>query len=85
MSNMSYCRFENTRGDMSDCIEALATREADLSLDEYRAARGMLSEVIDFFVDEGIVDEADVNLLRLGNLLDECREQEFGTDDEMED
>jgi len=23
MSNMSYCRFENTYGDLKDCLEAL--------------------------------------------------------------
>lgn len=23
MSNMSYCRFENTYGDLRDCVEAL--------------------------------------------------------------
>jgi len=23
MSNMSYCRFENTYGDLSDCVDAL--------------------------------------------------------------
>ena len=23
MSNMSYCRFENTNSDLSDCVEAL--------------------------------------------------------------
>ncbi len=23
MSNMSYCRFENTAGDLGDCIEAI--------------------------------------------------------------
>lgn len=23
MSNMSYCRFENTYGDLQDCLEAL--------------------------------------------------------------
>lgn len=25
MSNMSYCRFENTNSDLEDCVEALET------------------------------------------------------------
>lgn len=32
MSNMSYCRFENTSGDIADCIEALD--EANWNLEE---------------------------------------------------
>ena len=32
MSNMSYCRFENTANDMEDCIEAL--EESGWNLDE---------------------------------------------------
>ena len=32
MSNMSYCRFENTCSDIADCIEAL--NDADWDLEE---------------------------------------------------
>jgi len=32
MPNMSYCRFENTSGDIADCIEAL--NDADWDLEE---------------------------------------------------
>lgn len=32
MSNMSYCRFENTSSDIQDCIDAL--EEADWDLEE---------------------------------------------------
>ena len=34
MSNMSYCRFENTTRDMSDCIDAL--EEADWNMDSLK-------------------------------------------------
>ena len=27
MSNMSYCRFENTAADLQDCLEAIEDRE----------------------------------------------------------
>ena len=36
MSNMSYCRFQNTLGDLRDCEDAL---DEELSPDEARARR----------------------------------------------
>ena len=46
MSNMSYCRFQNTALDLDDCADALeellnADREA-LSADELRAAKRLV-------------------------------------------
>lgn len=39
MSNMSYCRFENTLADLKDCDEALNDRGLDdLSESEKKAA-----------------------------------------------
>lgn len=38
MSNMSYCRFQNTLSDLADCAEAVETRE-ELSREESRARR----------------------------------------------
>lgn len=38
MANMSYCRFQNTLGDLRDCKEALDFGEAeDLSAEEQKA------------------------------------------------
>ena len=34
MSNMSYCRFENTTSDLDDCIEAIHEGEIN-ELNEY--------------------------------------------------
>ena len=31
MSNMSYCRFENTLSDLNDCADALDDIDGDLS------------------------------------------------------
>jgi hypothetical protein len=57
MSNMSYCRFENTLSDMKDCLEMLESSETwsdlDLSNSEKRNAIEMqnvaneISELID--------------------------------------
>ena len=38
MANMSYCRFQNTLGDLRDCAEHL---DDALSYDEKRALLGM--------------------------------------------
>lgn len=42
MSNMSYCRFRNTLGDLQDCYDALLD-EADRGQDEERAAKKLVS------------------------------------------
>jgi len=34
MSNMSYCRFENTSRDLEDCVDALENNETE-NLSEY--------------------------------------------------
>ena len=42
MSNMSYCRFENTYGDLKDCVEALEENKLeDLSDRERKFAERM--------------------------------------------
>jgi len=47
MSNMSYCRFENTAGDLADCVEAMeeacTMEELDLSSYELDAMERMRS------------------------------------------
>lgn len=49
MSNMSYCRFRNTAGDLNDCVRHL--RDRDLSDEEHRA-RVQLVELAREIVDE---------------------------------
>ena len=44
MSNMSYCRFQNTYGDAAECLDALE-QQKELSGDEYNAARNMFLEL----------------------------------------
>jgi hypothetical protein len=52
MANMSYCRFQNTLGDLIDCQNALFDYEK-LSEEEYKAAKKLLS------VCQNIVDSVD--------------------------
>ena len=45
MANMSYCRFENTAGDLHDCVSAMEDAECIVDLDlntyEYNAMVSM--------------------------------------------
>ncbi len=66
MSNMSYCRFQNTYGDVAECLDALE-QQKELSGDEYNAARNMFLEVLRFCVDREIIEDFDKE--RLGEYL----------------
>lgn len=46
MSNMSYCRFENTLRDLEDCAEAIAEQEK-LSESERKAKNRLIELCID--------------------------------------
>ena len=50
MSNMSYCRFENTLRDLQDCLEHI--NDDDMSADEIRARTTLIKTC------EDICDEA---------------------------
>ena len=55
MSNMSYCRFQNTLQDMQDCLNAMrgasSISDMNLSDDEYQAFQEMASLVIWFRIE----------------------------------
>ncbi len=63
MANMSYCRFQNTRSDMEDCMDALR-EEKCLSGDEAKAGRWMFDDILSFCQDNGIIDSYDGELLK---------------------
>ena len=69
MSNMSYCRFENTVGDVKDCTSAVRRQET-LSEWELPKAKEMLQACKDF------VEEAT----RLG-FMDEDNNIHFTSED----
>lgn len=77
MSNMSYCRFQNTAGDLADCVAAL--EEGDrLSDDELRAAVRLVrmcrqvAEMYDHCTD----DRDSVRAAIAGNFVSEEDENE---------
>lgn len=79
MANMSYCRFYNTRIDVSDCLDALRIEET-LSKSEAKSAKWMLEDVADFFFDSGIVDEDEIShevvAARIAEMIDTLMERE---------
>lgn len=72
MSNMSYCRFHNTRIDMQECIEDLTDREIS-SDEEKRAAKNIITEFLDFCVDEGIIEEYNED--KINSIINESKEK----------
>ena len=48
MSNMSYCRFQNTAPDLQDCYDALDEDWNTFSFEELRACASLIGICIDF-------------------------------------
>ena len=59
MSNMGYCRFQNTLGDMQDCVEYF--RDKDLSPEEKAARDEMLELCREIVADFGDDNDEDDN------------------------
>jgi hypothetical protein len=55
MSNMSYCRFQNTEKNLRDCLNAMrkasSISDMDLSNDEYESFQEMRSLVLHFRIE----------------------------------
>lgn len=58
MSNMSYCRFQNTSGDLEECLDALE-EGASLSSEEHRAATRMFLSFLRFCREAEIIEDFD--------------------------
>lgn len=70
MANMSYCRFENTKSDLKDCINALENREIN-SEEEKVNARRMIINFLDFCLNEGIIEDFEGE--RIQQIISECK------------
>ena len=71
MPSMSYCRFENTYGDLCACLDALNEGEA-LSDVERRYAKLMLDAMRDFLDQNDLVENWDES--RANDLLENLGE-----------
>ena len=67
MSNMSYCRFQNTASDLEDCVEAIENGKIDeLSQDEIyglQSIQDLAREIISLSckIEEGIEESEKYN------------------------
>lgn len=75
MSNMSYCRFTNTRNDLNDCLDAIR-EDKRLSDAEAKAGRWMFDEFLSFCREYGIIDGYDEETMRA--LFDGLEKKEGG-------
>lgn len=72
MSNMPYCRFENTVGDLEDCLDHI---EDDLGGDEYEARDELIRICVEI---------AKYRNHRFQD-VDELEEEIYDEEDELED
>lgn len=77
MSNMSYCRFTNTRIDLNDCLDALR-RDERMSGMEVQAGRNMFVDFLGFCRDYGIIDTYDRELVE--HLFSDLKERDSDDD-----
>ena len=73
MSNMSHCRFTNTRADLNDCLDSLR-RDERLSKMEVQAGRNLFMEFLTFCRDYDIIDDYDGQLVN--DLVQGLKERE---------
>ena len=58
MSNMSYCRFQNTSMDLGDCLDALENHwDLDLSTDEVNGLETLLADARELVHMEDTINE----------------------------
>lgn len=61
MVNMNYCRFNNTKIALNECLEAIQCGEK-LSDDEMKCCKQMFRSFIDFCYESGIIEDEDDEL-----------------------
>lgn len=62
--NMSYCRFENTKLALSECLDALRYEGTPNSAQELKAARDLFESFLEFCSDVEIIPEWDEDALK---------------------
>jgi hypothetical protein len=79
MANMSYCQFENTASDMSQCLETLVEAvESGLSYDQF------LAKLSSDYERRAIPRLAEL-LLSMGEVFEQLQDNEGLSEEELED
>lgn len=74
MGNMSYCRFENTLGDLQDCAEHVT--DTNLSESEARARVALIGVCADILESVGVDFSGSVASKELDAALEDLREED---------
>lgn len=84
MSNMSYCRFENTYKDLQDCFEALDNMEISSENEKYYAKKllKLCGEISDQYEIANMKDDYEE---KIDDLLNNMSPEEDEGDGEEED
>lgn len=72
MGNMSYCRFENTRQDLNDCLNALHERNISSKREKDEAYK-LLITVLDFCMENDIIDSYNTDIVE--EIIEECESE----------
>jgi hypothetical protein len=75
VGNFGFCRFRNTEGDLSDCLEAIEDRKIS-NRGEALAAKRMIKEILHFAQENGLAD--NVNFDRIDEVVAEAMSDEAG-------
>lgn len=59
MSNMGYCRFENTVADMIDCIDNWYGADSDREIRARTEMIGLCKQIIEDFGEDDVLSEKD--------------------------
>ena len=76
MANMSYCRFENTLGDLKDCLDALNNKSISSDREKIKA-KGLLKLMVEFIYDENLIDsEGEIQYDAIDEFVDQCNDND---------
>lgn len=70
MSNMSYCRFQNTSKDLEDCLDALEDYRIS-SQEEKTSAKFMMIDFLDYCRDYGVIEDYDKK--EIESIIERCK------------
>jgi hypothetical protein len=72
--NLSYCRFQNTLGDLRDCARYI---DEPVSADESEARRKLIGEAYDLLVDNNLLtSDGELDTKAIDELPEEAEDED---------
>jgi len=77
MSNLSYCRFHNTKGDLEDCLSVFEDYETIHSESEQNSAQHIFERIGQFLEDQNLIEELPSDFIdRIKEMIKERVEED---------